>query len=92
MTMYIHHMHRTQLYLDREMHGRLCDVARRQGRTVSDLVREAVAQTYGLAGSDERENSLQAIQGLWRDRELGDTDAYVRRLRRDTRRTPRRQR
>ncbi len=79
-------MHRTQLYLDDEMHRQLRAVARRQGRTVSDLVREAVAQTYGLAGADERANTLQGIQGLWRERDLGDTHAYVRRLRRDTHR------
>jgi len=36
---------RTQLYLDEEMHGRLRELAERQGRTVSDLVREAVART-----------------------------------------------
>ena len=85
-------MHRTQLYLDDEMHRQLRAVARRQGRTVSDLVREAVAQTYGLAGADERANTLQGIQGLWRERDLGDTRAYVRRLRRDTRRVRRRTR
>ena len=84
--MYIHRMHRTQLYLDDEMHRQLRAVARRQGRTVSDLVREAVAQTYGLVGADERAHTLQGIQGLWRERDLGDTHAYVRRLRRDTHR------
>jgi Ribbon-helix-helix protein, copG family len=81
-------MVRTQLYLDVGMHRRLRDLADRQGRTVSDLVREALVRAFGPEASDERLRTLEGINGLWRDREdLGDTDAYVRRLRRDTRRS-----
>jgi len=51
------------------------------GRTISDLVR-----AYG-AGADEREGTLRAIEGLWRNRtDIGDTRGYVKRLRRDTHR------
>jgi hypothetical protein len=86
--MYIHHMHRTQLYLDRTIHARLKALAKRRGRTVSELVRDALALVYGSSESGERITTLRGIAGLWRDRtDLGDTDAYVRRLRRDTRRT-----
>jgi hypothetical protein len=89
--MYIHHVHRTQLYLDRETHARLKALARRHGRTVSDLVREALDLVYGSPQTDERITTLRDIAGLWRDRrDLGDTTAYVRRLRRDTRRARRR--
>ena len=85
--MYIHHMHRTQLYLDRHLHARLTALARRRGRTLSDLVREALVLVYGPAQTDEEIKTLRGIEGLWRDRDgLGSTDAYVRRLRRDTRR------
>jgi hypothetical protein len=85
--MYIHHVVRTQLYLDEAIHRRLRGLARRQGRTVSDLVREALVRTYGRPDADEQERTLRAIEGLWRDRtDLGSTAAYVRRLRRDTRR------
>lgn len=85
--MYIHRMVRTQLYLDAQTHRRLRELADRQGRTVSDLVREAVARAYGPGESDARRTTLDAINGLWQDRaDLDDTDAYVRRLRRDTRR------
>lgn len=88
--MYIHRMIRTQLYLDAELHRRLRDLADRQGRTVSDLVREAVARAYGTVEADERLSTLDAVSGLWQDRkDLGDTGAYVRRLRRDTRRSRR---
>ena len=85
-TMYIHHMVRTQLYLDEPVHRQLRSLARKQGRTISDLVRDALLKTYG-AGADEREASLQGIVGLWRDRiDIGGTREYVRRLRRGTRR------
>ena len=85
--MYIHRVIRTQLYLDEAIHRRLQALARRQGRTLSELVREALAQTYGKPHADEREATLRAIEGLWRDRdEIGDSTVYVRRLRRDTHR------
>ena len=53
--MYIHRMVRTQLYLDEAIHGRLQTIARRQGRTASDLVREALLRAYGRPHADERE-------------------------------------
>jgi predicted transcriptional regulator len=82
-------MVRTQLYLDEAVHRRLGELARKQGRTISDLVREALVRAYG-AGVEERETTLRAIEGLWRDRtDLGDTREYVRRLRRDTHRVRR---
>lgn len=85
--MYIHRMVRTQLYLDEAIHRRLQALARRHGRTISDLVRDALMKTYGRPHADERETSLRGIEGLWRDRDdIGDPGAYVRRLRRDTHR------
>lgn len=85
--MYIHRMVRTQLYLDDGVHARLRALARKQGRTISELVREALVRTYGTAGADEVRASLLAVAGIWKDRrDIGDTDAYVRRLRRDTHR------
>ncbi len=85
-------MHRTQLYLDEDLHQRLKSLARKQGRTVSDLVREAVARVYAPVGVDERLETLRAVEGIWRDHEeVGDAHDYVRRMRADTHRTkPRR--
>jgi plasmid stability protein len=86
--MYIHRMVRTQLYLDDDVHRRLRALAARQGRTVSDLVREAIARAFGAGEGNQRVHTLQGITALWRDRDdLGPTGGYVRRLRRDTRRT-----
>jgi hypothetical protein len=85
--MYIHRMVRTQLYRDETMHRRLRELARRQGRTVSDLARDALARVYGVPHGAERRRTLEAVVGLWRDRaDVTDSRAYVRRLRRDTRR------
>jgi len=68
------------------MHARLTALAHRQGRSLSDLVREALAKAYGADREDERKSSLKAIEGLWKDRrDLPDTGVYVRRLRRNTR-------
>ena len=85
--MYIHHMIRTQLYLDEAIHARLRDLARKQKRTISELVREALLRAYGVGGPEERLETLKAIRGLWQDREdMASSRAYVRRLRSDTRR------
>lgn len=79
-------MVRTQLYLDGDMHRRLQDLARKQRRTVSDLVREALVRTYGKPDLERLEATLKGIEGLWRDRDdLPDTDTYVRQLRSGTR-------
>ena len=84
--MYIHRMVRTQLYLDEAVHARLQDLARKQKRTISELVREALLRAYGK-GPDERLDTLRAIRGLWHDREdMAGSHEYVRRLRSDTRR------
>ena len=83
-------MTRTQLYLDDAVHGKLTRLAKQQGRTLSELVREALARVYGAVGPEEQLRTLRAIEGLWRDRDdLEDTDAYVKRLRRDTKRVKR---
>src|SRR5260370_10437597 len=64
--MNIHHMHRTQLYLDRATHARLKAVAKRRGRTVSELVREALELVYGSGKTATRLATLWGIAGLWR--------------------------
>ena len=86
--MYIHRMVRTQLYLDEAIHARLTRLAREQHRTISELVRDALARTYGPGGPEERLRTLRAIEGLWHDRkDIPEPAEHVRQLRRDTRRT-----
>lgn len=79
-------MRRTQLYLDEEMSRTLTAESRRRGTTVSALVREAVAAAYGRPAAGDRHAVIQRIAGVWADRDdIGDTDAFVRGLRRSTR-------
>jgi len=81
-------MKRTQLYLDEEMSRLLTAESRRRGTTVSALVREAVAATYGRPAGDDRRSIVQRLAGVWADRpDLGRTDEFVRTLRRSTRPT-----
>lgn len=81
-------MIRTQLYLDEDLHERLRQLSKKQGRTVSDLVREALTLVYlPSLQTDERVATLKEIDGLWQNRDdLESSDAYVRRLRGGTRR------
>ena len=82
-------MVRTELLIDEAMHARLHALALRQGRTVSDLVRDALERTYGAGRAEDEIRTLRAIAGLWRDRrDLGSTAKYVRRLRKDAHRSP----
>ncbi|HXQ22314.1 MAG TPA: CopG family transcriptional regulator [Candidatus Acidoferrales bacterium] len=79
-------MRRTQLYLDEEMSRTLTAESRRRGTTVSALVREAVAAAYGRPEAADRHAVIQRIAGVWADRDdIGDTDAFVRGLRRSAR-------
>ncbi len=79
-------MRRTQLYLDEDLWNALHARARRQGTTISNLVRQAVRERY-LGNLDERREAMEAIVGIWKDRtDLPDsTEEYVRSLRHDTR-------
>ena len=78
-------MRRTQLYLDEDLWKALHIQSRQRRTSISDLVREAVRERYINATSERRE-AMQALVGIWRDRnDLGDTKKYLRRLRQGTR-------
>ena len=78
-------MRRTQLYLDDDLWDALHARARRDGTTISDLVRQAIRERY-LGSLTARKAAMQAVVGIWQDRpEMADPEAYVRGLRRGTR-------
>lgn len=79
-------MKRTQLYLQEDLWKLLHIRSRQQGRSVSDLVRDAIQEKYGMSREARRE-ALRGIIGLWKDRDdLPDsTSTYVRELRREKR-------
>jgi len=74
-------MRRTQLYLDDDLWNALRTRARKEGTTVSDLVRQAARKRY-LGKLEERREAMQALVGIRKDRsELSGSVEYVRRLR-----------
>ncbi len=78
-------MKRTQLYLNEDVWKVLHIRSRQQGTSISDLVRQAVREKYGQSPVGRRQ-AMQAFVGLWKDRDdMGDSTAYVRRLRKGKR-------
>jgi hypothetical protein len=78
-------MKRTQLYLNEDTWKALHVRSRQQGTSISELVRQAVRDKYGSSPAGRRQ-AMQALVGMWKDRkDLPDSTAYVRRLRRGKR-------
>jgi len=78
-------MKRTQLYLHEDIWKVLHIRSRQQRTSISDLVRQAVREKYGSSPVDRRQ-AMQALVGMWKDRKnLPDSTAYVRRLRKGKR-------
>jgi hypothetical protein len=58
---------------------------RQNGATVSELVRNAIREKYCQERA-RRIEAFESIIGLWKDRtDIGDTDDYIRDLRRSSR-------
>lgn len=82
-------MKRTQLYLEEGIWKLLQIRARQSGTTISELVRQAVREKYGVSPEKRRE-AMQAWVGIWKDRkDLPSTEAYIRQLRKGDRRRKR---
>jgi hypothetical protein len=78
-------MRRTQLYLHEDVWKALHIRSRQQRTTISELVRQAVREKYGSSPASRRQ-AMQAIVGLRKNRkDLRDSEAYVRRLRKGKR-------
>jgi predicted transcriptional regulator len=78
---------RTQVYLDDRQATKLRSVARATQRTVSEIIREAIDEKLDRPDEGKAfDSALAQAAGIWADRDdLGSTDDYVRRLRRDRR-------
>jgi len=62
--------YRAQILLEPEQHKKLAEIASRAGRSVSDVVREAVAEyVVTRTHEDERERRLNALERIKRHRE-----------------------
>ena len=70
-------MQRTQISLTEEDRKLLDAEAARTGRSVSALIRDAVAQTYGFRRDVEQDvQAIDSALGVWRDRQF-DGETYV---------------
>jgi hypothetical protein len=78
-------MKRTQLYLDEGIWKLLEIKSRETGASISELVRQAIRDKYGVSAAKRRE-AMQAVVGMWKDRtDLPDTETYIRQLRKGRR-------
>lgn len=77
-------MRRTQLYLDDSLWEALHAQARREGTTVSELVRQAARERY-LGSLSGRSDAMMAFVGIRKNRALPDSTRYIRDLRRSSR-------
>jgi Ribbon-helix-helix protein, copG family len=78
-------MRRTQLYFDDDLWSALHTQARKQGTSISDLVRQAARERY-LGKLDERRRAMRAFVGIRKGLpESFDSVEYVRGLRRGRR-------
>ena len=58
-------LYRAQILLEPEQHRTLTDIAQREGRSISDLVREILRQHLAeREQADRRQAEMQAIQEL----------------------------
>lgn len=75
--MYGYIMQRTQISLTEEDRNLLDAEAARTGRSISALIREAVARTYGFRRDVEQDvQAIDAAVGAWHDRGI-DGETYV---------------
>jgi len=77
-------MHRTQVLLEEHQYRRLKLESKSSGRSIGELVREAIDDKY--RPSQERMwAALRASRGAWADRDdVGDGAEYVERIRNQT--------
>ncbi len=79
-------MRRTQLYLEDSLWKKLHVLARQNGVSLSELVRQAVRERY-LEGAGNRKRAVCGAIGLWKDRADLTAEFYVRSLRKGDRLT-----
>lgn len=79
-------MKRTYLYLPEDQWKQLSALSHQQATSVAELIRRAIVQAYPVRRRSRFEQALDAVTGMWRDRQdLVSSESYVRALRQDNR-------
>lgn len=79
-------MKRTQLYLDEKMWRDISVLSKQKKKSISELVRIAIHKTYGLKRDKDSTAVLSKAFGIWKNRkDLKDTEAYIRNIRKGRR-------
>ncbi|MGA7729909.1 MAG: ribbon-helix-helix protein, CopG family, partial [Chloroflexia bacterium] len=55
-------LHRTQILLEPEQHSKLAEIARREGRSISDVVRTMLEQQLQQRDQDVEAQDVEAIR------------------------------
>jgi Ribbon-helix-helix protein, copG family len=77
-------MHRTQVMLEEHQYARLKRESESTGRSIGELVREAIDEKYAPS-QDRVWAALKASRGAWADRDdIGDAAEYVEKIRSET--------
>lgn len=79
-------MKRTQLYLDEKISEKLAEISKKEKRTISQLVRDALEIVYLKESKPDMLEALQKCRGIWADRKGFNAYKFIRQLRKDTRR------
>ena len=80
-------MRRTQLYLDDELYRILSALSRQEKKSISELVRSAIAEKYIMKDAVDKIVIVDRLASIWKDREdMKSPEEYIRILRKDTRR------
>jgi len=75
-------MKRTQIYLTMDQWRTLTLTSLREKTTIAELIRRAVDQLYSAQAPSHFDEALDAVTGIWADREdIPSSEAYVRALR-----------
>jgi hypothetical protein len=72
-------MHRTQILIEEDQYERLKGEADRTGRSIGDLVREAIDARW-FASAEGLRDAFRASRGAWSDLDV-DGETYVERIR-----------
>ena len=81
-------MKHAHVYLPDDQWKQLATLSRQQATPVTELIRRAIAQVYPVRRRTRFEQALDAVTGMWQDRQdWGSTESYVRTLRLDDRPT-----